>query len=128
MEKILYIKNIFENGWWEDALHIPHPTLLAVSYRNHQKSLTYFSHLAPLALFFFTKRQIPKGGGGMAQCSLPPTYAPDLIFISIFDITQITVRVVGLLLERTAQGKCNLPIRAITREAKFTQNSSNTYR
>ena len=28
---------------------------LAISYRNHQKSLAYFSHLAPLV--FFTKRQ-----------------------------------------------------------------------
>ena len=30
---------------------------LAISYRNHQKNLAYFSHLAPLALFFFVKRQ-----------------------------------------------------------------------
>ena len=36
----------------------PHPTQLdpplAISYGNHQKSLVYFSHLAPLILFFFT--------------------------------------------------------------------------
>ena len=47
-------------------MHIPHPTplnpTLAVSYRKHQKSLTYFSHLAPLVLLFFTKRQSQKGG------------------------------------------------------------------
>ena len=47
-------------------MHTPHPTSLyppqAVSYRNHQKSLVYFSHLAPLNLFFFTKRQSQKGG------------------------------------------------------------------
>ena len=24
--KIAYIKNIFQNGWWED-MHTPHPTL-----------------------------------------------------------------------------------------------------
>ena len=29
---------------------------LAVSYRNHQKNLAYFSHLAPLVLFFVIKR------------------------------------------------------------------------
>ena len=49
-------------------MHIPHSIPLdlplAISYRNHQKSLTYFSHLAPLVLFFFTKRQRQKGGGG----------------------------------------------------------------
>ena len=47
-------------------LHIPHPTPLdsplAISYRNHQKYLAYFSHLAPLELFFFTERQSQKGG------------------------------------------------------------------
>ena len=49
----------------------PHPTpmdsLLAISYRNYQKNLAYFSHLAPLVLFLFTKRQSQKGGGGMTQ-------------------------------------------------------------
>ena len=40
----------------------PHPTTsldppLAISYKNHQKSVVYFSHLAPLILLFFTKRQ-----------------------------------------------------------------------
>ena len=50
-------------------MHIPHPipldSPLAISYKNHQKILAYFSHLAPLVLFFFTKRQSQKGG--MAQ-------------------------------------------------------------
>ena len=36
-------------------MHTPHSTPLAVSYRNHQKSQAYFSHLALLILFFFTK-------------------------------------------------------------------------
>ena len=49
-------------------MHAPHPTPLypplAMSCRNHQKSLAYFSHWAPLILyFFFTKRQ----RRGMAQ-------------------------------------------------------------
>ena len=38
-------------------MHIPDPPLRAISYKNHPKSLAYFSHLAPLILFFFTKRQ-----------------------------------------------------------------------
>ena len=35
---------------------------LAISYRNHQKSLVYLSYLAPLVLFFFTKRPSQKEG------------------------------------------------------------------
>ena len=42
-------------------MHAPHLTPLdpplAVSYENYQKSLAYFNHLAPLVLFFFTKKQ-----------------------------------------------------------------------
>ena len=49
-----------------------HPTSLdrplAISYRNYQKSLAYFSHLASLVSFFFIKRQIQKGGHG----TMPP--------------------------------------------------------
>ena len=48
----------------------PHPTpldpLLAISYRNHQKSQAHFNHLASLIWFFFNKRH-RQGGGGMAQ-------------------------------------------------------------
>ena len=71
MEKFIYIKNIFQNGWWED-MHTPHPAPLdpplAISYKNHQKSLAYVSHLARLILFFFTKRQSQKERrGAMAR-------------------------------------------------------------
>ena len=49
-------------------MHTPHSTLLdppqTISYRNHQKSLAYFRHLTPLIVFFFTKKQSQKGGGG----------------------------------------------------------------
>ena len=56
-------------------MHTPHPTPLAISYRNHQKRLAYFSHLAPLILFFFTERQSQKGG---PWHNMPPfpKYAP----------------------------------------------------
>ena len=43
---------------------------LGISYRNHQESMAYFSHLAPSILFFFTERLSPKKEGGMAHA--PP--------------------------------------------------------
>ena len=74
MEKVYTSKTFLKMAG--DRMHTPHPTLLdpplAISYRNHQKSLAYFSHLAPLVLFSFTKRQSQKGGGGgMAQRQTP---------------------------------------------------------
>ena len=61
-------------GW----MHTPHPTLLdpplAKSNGNHQKSMAYFSHLAPLVLFFLLKGRVKRGLVGMAQC--PSKYAP----------------------------------------------------
>ena len=60
--------------------HTSHPTpldpLLAISYKNHQKNLEYFSHLAPLILFF-TKKQSQKGRGG-GWHNAPPKYGPDI--------------------------------------------------
>ena len=44
-------------------------TPLAISCRDHQKSLANFSHLAPLILFFFTKKQSQKKGGHL---TMPP--------------------------------------------------------
>ena len=54
----------------------PLSPLLAIIYRNHQKSLTYFSHLAPLILFFFTKRQSQIGRAWHNAHPYPPKYAP----------------------------------------------------
>ena len=51
-------------------MHSSHPTPLypplAISYRNYQKSLAYFSHLAPLILFILLKGRVKRGvcGGG----------------------------------------------------------------
>ena len=39
------------------------------------KSLAYFSHLSPLVLFFFTKRQSKRGEPW--HIASPPKYAPD---------------------------------------------------
>ena len=51
MEK-LYISKTFSK-MAGGRMHTPHPTPLnpplAISYKNHQKTLAYFSHLAPLA-------------------------------------------------------------------------------
>ena len=60
----------------EDACSSSYPLdpLLAISYRNHQKSLAYFSHLAPLVLFFFTKSWGRKRG--WAWPNAPPTPPP----------------------------------------------------
>ena len=73
-EKIVCIKHIFKNGWWEDAYPSSYPlnSPLAISYRNHQKNLAYFSHLAPLVLFLITKRQSQKGGEGHGIMAPPP--------------------------------------------------------
>ena len=61
-------------------MHTPHPILLdlslAINYRNYEKSLAYFSHLGPLVLFFFTKRQSQKVGERHATMLPPPKYAP----------------------------------------------------
>ena len=47
-------------------MHTPHPNPLdpplAISCRNHQKSLAYFGNFAPIILFLFTKKQSQKGG------------------------------------------------------------------
>ena len=67
MEKLFTSKTCLKMAGGK--MHIPHPTtldpFLAVNYRNHQKHLAYFSHLAQLILFFFTKKQSQKGA--MAQ-------------------------------------------------------------
>ena len=55
MEKLYASKAFLKMA--DGKMHTSHPTPLdpplAISYRNHQKSLAYFSHLAPLILFFF---------------------------------------------------------------------------
>ena len=71
MEKVYASKTFLKMAG--GRMHIPHLTPLdsplTISYRNHQKNLAYFSHLAPLVLFYFTKRRSQKGG--MAQWPLP---------------------------------------------------------
>ena len=78
MEK-LYTSKTFSKmvGGRRYTLSYPPDPPLAISYKNHQKSLAYFSHLAPLILFFFTKRQSEKErtggkGGGGGGATTPP--------------------------------------------------------
>ena len=70
MKKIAYIKNV-KNSWWEDAYSLSCPPGSAPDHKLQKPSKesgVYFSHLAPLVLFFFIKKQSQKRGGGMAQC------------------------------------------------------------
>ena len=71
MEKLRTSKTLMKMAGGK--MHTPHPTRLdpplAVSYKSHQNSLAFFSHLAPLVLFFFTKRHSQKGGG---HGTMPP--------------------------------------------------------
>ena len=60
MEKLYASKTFLK---WLVGGCIPLIYPLAISYENHQKSLAYFSHLAPLILIFFTKRRSQKEGG-----------------------------------------------------------------
>ena len=64
MEKLCTSKTFLKTAGGRMVTSHPTPLdpPLAISYRNYQKSLAYFSHLASLVLFFFTERQIQKGG------------------------------------------------------------------
>ena len=73
MEKLYTSKALLKMAG--GRMHTFHPTPLdpplVISYRNHQKSLAYFSHLAPLV--FFTEKPSQRGG---AWHNVPPKYAP----------------------------------------------------
>ena len=60
-EKIVYIKTFLKMA--SGRMHTLHPTSQAINQKNHQKSPAYFTHLAPLILFFFIKRPSQKGVG-----------------------------------------------------------------
>ena len=91
------MKNIFETAGRK--MHTLHPApldpLQAISYRNHQRSLTYFSHLAILILFFFTKRQNQRGGGARHNTPSPKyanecwVNAADLGFLGALDTAEL---------------------------------------
>ena len=71
-EKIVFIKNILENGRWEEVTSHPTPLdpPLAISYENHQKSLAYSSYLAPLILFTLLKGKVKRAG--VVLGAMPP--------------------------------------------------------
>ena len=75
-EKLYASKTFLKMGG--ERMLIPHliplDQLLAISLRNH----TYFSHLAPLVLFFFTKRRSQKGRG--AWHNVPPPLNTLLVY------------------------------------------------
>ena len=65
----------------------PLDPLLAISLRNH----TYFSHLAPLILFFFTKRRSQKGGGAWHNAPQNTLMITRLEFIKNLSELKLTV-------------------------------------
>ena len=65
MKKLYRSKTFLKMGnEWMHTFILPLDPSLAMSYRNHQKSPTYFNHLAPSVLLFFTRKPGQKGGGG----------------------------------------------------------------
>ena len=64
-------------------MHTPYPISLypppAICYRNHQKSLAYFSHLAPLILCFLLKGRVRRGGEGALLNAPSPPYLNTLL-------------------------------------------------
>ena len=64
MEKLCTSKTFLKMAG--EKMHTLHPNPLAISYRIHQKSLGYFSHLASSILFFLLKSRV-KRVGAMAQ-------------------------------------------------------------
>ena len=69
--KIVYIKNIVENGWWEDAylsLILTPESVPGHKLQKPSKEFNIFQSLGTISFVRFTKRQSQKGGGGMAQC------------------------------------------------------------
>ena len=75
--KTVYIKNIFENGWWEDAYPSSYPPGSAHGQKLEKpsKESGIFQSLGTINFAFFIKRQSQKKGGSMAQ-SPPLKYAP----------------------------------------------------
>ena len=70
--KIVYIKNMFRNGWWEDAYPSSYHSGSAPGHKPQKPSKEsgmFLSH-GTIVLFFFTKRQ-SQNEGVMAQW-LPP--------------------------------------------------------
>ena len=63
MEKLHTSKAFFKMDG--GRMYTLHPTSLdpsvAISYRNHQKSLAYFSHLAPFIYFFLLQGRVKRG-------------------------------------------------------------------
>ena len=85
--------------------HTPHPNsldpFLAIIYGNHRKSLAYFSHLAPLILFFFTNRRSQKGAWYNAS-------PPSSCWENIFELSIVTAVTACPFLMRSPQSLTNI--------------------
>ena len=61
--KIVYIKNTFENGWWEDAYTSSYPSGFAPGHKLQKpsKESGIFQSLGTISIVPSTKRQIQNG-------------------------------------------------------------------
>ena len=90
MEKLNLLKTFLKMAG--GRMHTPHPNSLypppAISYRNHQKSRTHFSHLAvgTINLVLFTTRLSQKRGAWL-NALLPPLNTLLLGLTSFFLLT-----------------------------------------
>ena len=71
-EKTVYIKNIFENGWWEDAYLSSYPPRSAPGHklRKPSKESGIFQSLGTINFVLFIKRRSRKGDHGPMALSL----------------------------------------------------------
>ena len=80
-EKIVYIKNIYENGLWENAYPSSYPPGSTPGYplEKPSKESGIFQSLGAINLVLFLLKAESKGGGGGAWHNAPlPKYAPAL--------------------------------------------------
>ena len=63
--KIVCIKNIFENGWWEDACPSSYLSGFAPNHKLQKpsKESGIFQSLGTISIILFTKKLSQKGGG-----------------------------------------------------------------
>ena len=62
--KKLHTSKTFLKMAADGRVHTPHPTpldpILPINYRNHKKSLAYFSHFSPLACSVLLKGRVKR--------------------------------------------------------------------
>ena len=88
MEKLYTSKTFLKMAG--GRMHTPHPTPDHKFLHKSSKESGNFSHLAPLVLFFFTKKQSEEGGYGTMA---PPEYGPAVITTTRYGIGSINYQI-----------------------------------